>query len=373
MISFRRRSPLPLAVAVLLAAAGVRPALAGAQGFGANTPGGSGRAVVRVTNLNDSGAGSLRDAVSGGDRTVIFDVAGEIRLRSIVSIKGSFLTVDGFTAPSPGITVRDAGLRIWGKEGAHDVIIRGIRIRNPGVNDREGDGIDVKFGAHDVLIDHVSLDGCGDGNIDVTRKAHDVTVAWSVLSGCAKNVLIKYEASRVSLHHNVFVNSKYRNPNVAHTDEFLPNVAPEITADVRNNLVWHWGDAGGGTILQCGAKANVVNNFYSSPRTSPERQEKAIVDSGCPNLPGGAGASFHASGNYSADRLKFDLNRSSKSAKPFAAATVDTLDACSAALEVLAEAGATPRDLVDRRALEPISLTCGDSQVHVSNTEGGNP
>jgi pectate lyase len=290
---------------------------------------------------------------------VVFDVAGEILLRSVVAVRGSFVTVDGTTAKSPGITLRGAGLRIWGKHGAHDVVIRGIRIREPGLHDREGDGIDVKYGAHDVLIDHVSIDGCGDGNIDITRKARDVTVAWSVLSGCAKNMLIKYEASRVSLHHNVFVNSRSRNPNVAFTDEFLPNVAPEITADVRNNLVWHWGDFGGGTILQCGAKVNVVNNYYSSPETTPPRQERAIVDSGCPNLPAGAGATFHASGNYSADRLTVDLNRLGRAPAPFAANFVETADdACSAAFAVLTDAGVIPRDLVDRRSLEPIALGC---------------
>ncbi|MGH7803506.1 MAG: hypothetical protein ACREQJ_04105 [Candidatus Binatia bacterium] len=343
------------------------------EGFGADTPGGTGKPVYRVTHLGDSGPGSLRDAVSRGGRHVVFDVAGSIGLRSIVKIRGAFLTVDGFTAPSPGITLRDAGLRIFGSDGAHDVVIRGIRIRHPGVNDREGDGIDIKHGAYNVLIDHVSIGGCGDGNIDVTRKAHDVTIAWSVLSGCAKNVLVKYEASRVSLHHNVFVDSKYRNPNVAHTDEFVPNVAPDITADVRNNVVWNWGDSGGGTILQCGAKVNVVNNFYSSPRASRARQARAIVDSGCPNLPAGEGASFHAAGNFSADGLEFDLNRISKSSKPFDAAPVETLDACNAALGVLAGAGATPRDLVDRRALEPISLTCGLPRPHESAGKTGVP
>ena len=81
---------------ILVAGAG---ALAtGTQSFGASTRGGSAGAVVRVTNLDDSGPGSLRDAVAGDNRTVVFDVAGSIVLTSEITIRGSFITVDG---PAP--------------------------------------------------------------------------------------------------------------------------------------------------------------------------------------------------------------------------------------------------------------------------------
>ena len=100
------------------------------QGFGAETPGGSGQPTYRVTNLRDSGPGSLRDAVSRGQRYVVFDVAGEITLSDHVLVRGSYVTIDGFTAPPPGITIKNRGLYVRGIDGAHDVIVRGIRVRD---------------------------------------------------------------------------------------------------------------------------------------------------------------------------------------------------------------------------------------------------
>ena len=87
------------AVAIGMILAGGDPAT-GTQGFGASTPGGSAGAVVRVTNLNNTGPGSLREAVAGGNRTVVFDVAGTITLTSEITIRDSFTTVDGLSAPA---------------------------------------------------------------------------------------------------------------------------------------------------------------------------------------------------------------------------------------------------------------------------------
>ncbi|MGH7821911.1 MAG: hypothetical protein ACREQ9_19285 [Candidatus Binatia bacterium] len=339
--------------ASLLALALLAPAstASGAQGFGASTPGGAGKPVYRVTNLNDSGAGSLRDAVSQGNRSVVFTVAGTIDLQSAVSVKGAFVTVDGFSAPAPGITLRNAGMRLSGTS-VHDVVLRGFRIRNPGVNDSSGDGVSIKYGAYNVLVDHLSIDGCGDGSLDVTKSAHDVTVAWSVLSGCAKNVLIKYEATRVTLHHNVFVHSQWRNPWISNVNEGI--VSPDTTVDMRNNLVWGWGDSGGGTGIECGAKANVVSNFFSSPKTSLDRQENALMVNDCDSGTGGLAYTF---GNLSGDPLRFDLNSLGNRSNPFPAAFVNTHDACTGAVDALAGAGADPLDAVDLAHLSTISLT----------------
>ncbi len=118
------RLGLLVTVTILFALYPAIPSLAQPyQGFGANTPGGAGQPIYHVTNLNDSGPGSLRDAVSQGNRTVVFDVAGEIVLSSEIYVKGAFITIDGFSAPSPVILVND-GLRIVGNIGAHDIIVR---------------------------------------------------------------------------------------------------------------------------------------------------------------------------------------------------------------------------------------------------------
>lgn len=312
------------------------------QGFGATTPGGSGGTVVHVTNLNNSGPGSFRDAVSQGNRYIVFDVGGEIVLdcKKYIYVAGAFITIDGFTAPPPGITLRGCGLSIRGDKGGHNVIVRGIKVRNA-VND----GIQLRAGAYNVVIDHVSIHGSGDGNLDITKGSHDVTVSWSILAepaGKQKNMLISRNPSRISVHHNIFVKARQRNPKVK-----TEAPATDTTIDMRNNLVWDWGE-GSGTKIVPGPRANIVNNFYSSPNSPPEDKKKALKVKN--------GARVYVDGNFSADNLPTDINAVGNEKNPFPAPFVDTLDACAAARQVLARAGARPLDLVDQRYLSAISL-----------------
>jgi hypothetical protein len=330
------------------------------QGFGALTPAGSGRTIVRVTNLNDSGPGSFRDAVSKGNRTVVFDVAGEIVLTRTVSLTGSFLTIDGLTAPSPGITLKRFGLSLNGKRGVHDVIVRGIRIREAGTGSdtRESDGIQIVQGAYNIVIDHVSIEGSEDGNLDIGTGSHDVTVSWSILAGPrgdGKNMLIKFDPARVSLHHNIFLRAHQRNPQAAIDNAGTP--ATDTTLDMRNNIVWDW-DRGYGTLIWYGASANVVNNFYSSPQSLPRHQKQALIvgDIGHNEKTGAAGARVYASGNFSADNLAEDINAAGNEKNPFPAASVDTQDVCAGAHATLSAAGVRPLDFIDQKYLSAISL-----------------
>ena len=342
--------------------AGAKAADPGYQGFGAKTPGGSGKAIVRVAKLNDSGPGSFRDAVSQGNRIVVFDVGGELVLTKSVEIRGAFITVDGFTAPAPGITLKNYGLSMSGKRGAHDIIVRGMRVRDAGIKgDKEqSDGINVIKGAYNVVIDHVSIYGSEDGNLDIGTDSRDVTVSWSILAeprATQKNMLIKYNPSRISLHHNVFVHAQQRNPQVAIDN--TGTAATDTTLDMRNNLVWNWGN-GYGTLIWYGPRANVVNNFYSSPRSSAKDQKQALLvgamQGSVEKLT--AVARVYTSGNYSADKLEQDINKVGNEKSPFPAPPVDTQDACTAASSVLAGAGARPLDAIDQKYLSAISLAC---------------
>jgi hypothetical protein len=339
--------PWPEWCAVAVGSSGVAWAQAPAyEGFGASTPGGSAGDIAHVTNLKDAGPGSFRDAVAQGNRTVVFDVGGPIELVRDVFVKGAFVTIHGFSAPPPGITLRGGGLSIRGDLGAHDVIVRGIRVRGA-----PRDGIAITSGAYNVVIDHVSIHGSGDGNLDITETAHDVTVSWSIFAAPTfdKNMLIKYNARRISLHHNLFTDSTARNPLVSTDNAATP--APDTTADIRNNLVANW-RGGSGTTVESGARVNAINNFYASPASTRNDQEQALFV----NPPASMTANLYASGNFSGDPPAFAINHVGGASSPFAASPVATEDTCLAAYRVVAEAGVRPLDALDQQHTGSIGL-----------------
>ena len=354
-------APLSVALVVLLFPDIGESQTSSLQGFGALTLGGAGGTVVRVTTLADSGSGSLRDALSTGNRTVLFDVAGEISLTSPLYVLGAGITIDGTSAPAPGITLKGHGLIIRGDKGAHDVIVRGIRVRNSAI-----DGIQVASGAYSVVIDHVSVTGSQDGNIDITEGSHDVTVSWSLIGANGKNMLVKYNASRVTLHHNVFVASTTRSPQVR-VDDGTTAVATEVTADIRNNVVADWG-SGYGMIIWYGPWANVVNNFFAGV-------DDALTVTA---------ARAYVAGNVAVglDLVQpVELDVQGTEGSPFPAPAVDAEEACIAATRVLSGAGVRPLDATDDLLVSTIAapscgsgpplLTADPPSLSFSAVEGG--
>ena len=327
------------------------------QGFGTPTLGGKGGRIVTVTTLNDSGPGSLRDAVKQSNRTVVFAVSGRIVLANAIKVKGAFLTVDGFSAPPPGITLVNAGLYISGKKGGHDLIIRGLRIRDP-----RPDGITIRDGASNIVIDHVSIQGAYDGSLDITRGAFDVTVQWSIL---AQNVpthnllsLIEYQAHRITFHHNLFMQGQSRQPQSG-WEAAVVTPPPEVVTDIRNNLIWDFGAYG--TVIKNNTRANVVQNFYYSS-TQPGARHALNVRSG----------QVYAQGNYS--RNGADVDSQGNQPHPFPAAPVETTDACTAAQQVRNTAGARPLDALDEYYLALIRLPsapCPGSEAVDAAPAGG--
>jgi pectate lyase len=337
------------------------------QGFGAETPGGTGQPVYRVTNLRDSGPGSLRDAVSRSRRYIVFDVAGEINLSSRIHVRGSYITIDGFTAPAPGITLKGWGLYMWGNQGAHNIIIRGIRVRNSA-----GDGLHVSKGAHDIVIDRSSVAFAGDGNIDITEGAYNVTVSRTILAEPAagnKNMLIMYDSPRrITLHHNLFIKAESRSPQVQ-TDG-LGTPATDTTVDMRNNIIWDWG-GGYGTRLRYGPRVNVINNFYAA--NGGDARDALIVCPGpeCDDSNPASAASVYAEGNISADGI--DLDARGNQSAPFPAPEVDTQDALAAACLVLSNSGVRPLDALDQQYLSEISLPWCEPISSVDYLRSSNP
>ena len=165
-------------------------AFPGAEGFGRFARGGRGGDVYHVVNLNDSGPGSLRDAVAGakGPRTIVFDVSGTIELKDKLRVARSRLTIAGQTAPGDGIALKDQNFQI---DNASDVVVRYLRFRLGDKNKPVGgdDTITMEH-VHDVMLDHLSASWGIDGIMDVAHAAN-VTLQWSIFA----------EALNRSLHH----------------------------------------------------------------------------------------------------------------------------------------------------------------------------
>ena len=157
---------------------GQRPlAFPTAEGYGKHTVGGRGGAVYEVTNLNDSGEGSLRAAVDAkGPRTVIFRVSGTIDLKSDIKIKNPNITIAGQTAPGDGICLRGYPLSI----GADEVIIRYIRVRFGDESEKDADAISSRC-VKNLILDHVSASWSVDEVMSIYH-CENVTVQWCMIT-----------------------------------------------------------------------------------------------------------------------------------------------------------------------------------------------
>ena len=138
------------------------PVIPGAAGFGMDTKAGRGGKVYKVTNLNADGAGSLKACIDASvPRTCVFEVSGAIRITSDLTIRNGQLRIAGQTAPSPGIMIRGAGIKVT----ASDVLIQHIRVRTGdstnGPNPDNRDSLKINGSAtkpvRNVVIDHCSF------------------------------------------------------------------------------------------------------------------------------------------------------------------------------------------------------------------------
>ncbi|KAL4908606.1 hypothetical protein BDW74DRAFT_188522 [Aspergillus multicolor] len=232
-------------------------AFPGAEGFGANAVGGRGGDVYVVTNLEDSGEGSLRDAVSETDRIVVFAVGGVINIEDRIVVSKR-VTILGQTAPGDGITVYGNG---WSFSNADDAIVRYIRIRMGRGGDSGKDGITIAEGSN-MIFDHVSVSWGRDETFSISGTAENVTVQDSIIAqglethSCGG--LMQTDGG-VSLFRNLYIDNKTRNPKVKGVNEFT------------NNLVYNWGGGGGYIAGDSSGQsyANIIGNYFiSGPSTS---------------------------------------------------------------------------------------------------------
>jgi pectate lyase len=266
-------------------AAGSVPAFPGAEGFGAETPGGRGGRVISVTNLDDSGPGSFREAVTTpGPRIVVFRVSGTINLETDIDITSPYITIAGQTSPAGGITLKADSCNGRGVLGVHthDVVIRYLRLR-PGPHPCYGDGdssdgiVVYKPGTYRVVIDHSSISWAVDENVSLWSDAHDITFSWNIISeGLAHSThklgehskgahLSGWNTYNISFHHNLLAHNNDRNPQPTN-----PGIA-----DIRNNVVYNYGEHAALASSSKGRpRFNFVGNYY---RPGPDSDRDQYV------------------------------------------------------------------------------------------------
>jgi pectate lyase len=251
------------------------PVLPGALGHGIETPAGRGGAVIRVTNLEASGTGSLKACVdASGPRVCVFEVSGTIRLPDDLTLRNPFLTIAGQTAPSPGITLRGAGLLVK----TSNVLVQHIHVR-PG-DDAAGeppinrDALKIE-GPRETPISNVVIDHC-----TFTWSTDEIASAWQAWNNISLLNNIFAEPLHQSIHPegnhgfgvligpvngnatvagNLFASMQSRNPMTAAT-----------RAVIVNNLVYNWGN----TAIDLQSRGEVTQNsvvgnvFMRGPDTS---------------------------------------------------------------------------------------------------------
>lgn len=226
------------------------------EGFGAVTRGHEDCpdrwSTYEVTSLADDGSpGTLRDAVAEGCRLVTFTVGGTITLEQTLNIRYGYVTIDGASAPEPGITiVQPAGVATTIEAGnssgpISDVVIHHLRMVGATVEEEGADiwGIDGEANpVSRIIIDHVTASGGQDGIFDLWSDVDDVTLSWNLMIDTAKMMHgstndITLTRDRVSIHHNVFARNNERQIRIRHHSEQI---------DYVNNVVWGWGFFEGG-------------------------------------------------------------------------------------------------------------------------------
>lgn len=267
------------------------PAFPGAEGNGRYTTGGREGKVIHVTNLNDSGTGSFRQAVSGSSKKiVVFDVGGVIALNSDVKI-GANTTILGQTAPYPGITLRYYTTQL----GGDNIVVRFIRFRR-GQEKNVNDGADTFWGRNHtgIMIDHCSMSWSID-EIGSFYDNNNMTLQWSVYGESLNNAGHGKGAhgyggiwggKLASFHHNMIAHTNNRSPrfngarynwtgyklNKLFSTYNWENAVQAENVDFRNCVVFDWGGGGcyGGP---GGGYINMVNNYYqSTPETSNKKR-----------------------------------------------------------------------------------------------------
>ena len=254
-----------------------------AEGFGKFASGGRGGKVVEVTNLNDSGEGSLRWALTEAGRehaTIVFRVSGIITLEKDIRAKLYHVTIAGQTAPGDGILYRGGKLNLGGSK---NVIMRNLRGRIGLRGDKDfikGGSIGIE-NADTIIIDHCCFGWSGEENMTIYDN-HFTTVQWCIVHEGLYNAghqkgnrsyACQWGGSPASFHHNLLAHNFNRSARLNGATNH--NQDRNVFMEYQNNVNYNWGkpnscyggenEAGEGSTHEC----NFVGNYYKPGPATP--------------------------------------------------------------------------------------------------------
>lgn len=336
------------------------PAFPGAEGMGAMATGGRGGDVYIVTNLKDSGPGSLREAVSQPNRTVVFAISGTVELKSQLRTAAN-ITIAGQTAPGDGITVADYPTMIGGSNS----IVRYLRFR---LGDRRGltssDALNIAQNVSGVILDHCSV-SWGTDEVFSSYDNSNITVQYC-LFGEGLNWLnhsaVGLWGPRATYHHNLIYSNKTRHPKLAYLGDIV---------EFNNNVIYNWRERSVYTGSQ--GRINFIGNYF---RPGPETQSSSR---GTLVLPEGADVRIYIEGNVmegnptvTADNWRGVGGSALRMDTPYPSAPMTIHSAEEAYELVLAHAGASlpKRDAVDTRIINDVINGTGKVILRQSEVGG---
>ena len=338
-------------------------AFPGAEGFGALATGGRGGSVYHVTNLDDAGAGSFRDAVSKPNRTVVFDVSGIIKMGDKIRADSN-LTIAGQTAPGDGVVLYGNGVSFGG-----NTIVRYMRFRGS-MGMARGACTVAADHLHDIIFDHVSIQWGRWDNLHIENSSNITFQYCMVGEGIDPQRFgsLMEGPTDITVHHCLWIDNQSRNPKAKAVIEYV------------NNVVYNWGSGGFiGGHSAADHYQDILNNYFIA---GPNSSTKFITMFTATDH-------VYQKGNYVDLNKDGTLNGRKVDDSDFVSATATIIsaptthakipvtidDAATAYKKVLANVGASfKRDKVDARLISDLqSLGKNGLIIKADNESGGQP